>query len=303
MIIPPSLRSCIECLARPVPPPRLSNYEMQLVHFWHQTLGCNFACAAFRALGEIAAVAAELNVPVDPSCAICQRAWATPFAGILLDLEAKLRQCTPWPDRSALHQALSARNAAIEGDSEGVDLFSGSWLKLDRPAAWRPAVEMALLGDWVGALGNGTAHTPALVDRLRRDARTEHRHLQPLWERKAGGTRTVLLSTPVGDGLVVGDLLATSATPEDTVLSHEFTDLRIPAVLRRLRPPEERVALQWARPGTTSWAEAATRAIAHDAAKLTGFDPFALGERVRRKLRRLGDSHTARTTAAKAASR
>lgn len=152
MITPPSPRSCIQCLARPVPPPRLSSYEMQLVHFWHQALGCTFASAAFRALGEIAAVAAELDVPVDPTCEICQRAWATPYAGILLDLEEKLRHCTPWPDRSALREALSARNAAIEGDSERVDLFSKSWLKLDRPAAWRPAVEMALLGDWVGTL-------------------------------------------------------------------------------------------------------------------------------------------------------
>lgn len=78
MITPPSPRSCIQCLARPVPPPRLSSYEMQLVHFWHQALGCTFASAAFRALGEIAAVAAELDVPVDPTCEICQRAWATP---------------------------------------------------------------------------------------------------------------------------------------------------------------------------------------------------------------------------------
>ncbi|MFG2340196.1 hypothetical protein [Streptomyces yangpuensis] len=196
-----------------------------------------------------------------------------------------------------MQSAITARNAVIEGDRAEVDTFSRLWLRLDRPAAWRPAVEMALLGNWVSTLGDGTADTHALLGRLVPQVQAEHRYLQPLWDRKVRGARTILLGSPAGDDRVLGDLLVTSVTPESLVLAAEFTDPRISAVLRQLQPSERLVALQWARPGTTSWSEAAARVIAVEAARLEGIVPFALGERVRRKLKRLGDRHTARTSA------
>ncbi|MFI5639576.1 hypothetical protein ACIA8H_19470 [Streptomyces goshikiensis] len=277
--------------------PDLSDHLLALFHFWHQTQGEAFTSATARALGRISGVAAEL-VPLEhPECPTCQHAWASPFAAILLDLAEELRHCVRWPDRSAMQSALTARNAAIEGRRAEVDAFSRCWLGLDSPVAWRPAVEMALLGNWVGTLGDGTADTHALIGRLVPEVRAEHRYLQPLWVRKVGGARTALLGSPVGDGLVLGDLLVTSATPESVVLAAEFTDLRIAAVLRQLRPPERLVALQWARPGTTGWSEAAARVIAREVDLLEGIAAVALGERVRRKLKRLGDRHTERSSA------
>ncbi|MER7733020.1 hypothetical protein ABTX80_19245 [Streptomyces erythrochromogenes] len=298
MITLRSSRLCLDCLPRPVPAdPGLSEHLLSLFHFWHQTQGEAFTSATVRALGRISAAAAEL-VPLEhPECPTCRRAWATPFACILLDLAEELRHCICWPDRSAMRSALTARNAAIEGDRVEVDTFSRLWLRLDRPASWRPAVEMALLGNWVSTLGDGTADTHALIGRLVPRVQAEHRDLQPLWDRKVRGARTILLGSPVGDGLVLGDLLVTSTTPEHVVLAEEFTDLRIPAVLRQLRPSERLVALHWARPGSTSWSEAAARVIALDADRLRGTAPFALGERVRRKLKRLGARHTERTSA------
>ncbi|MFJ8076995.1 hypothetical protein ACIQ7Q_24400 [Streptomyces sp. NPDC096176] len=46
--------------------------------------------------------------------------------------------------------------------------------------------------------------------------------------------------------------------------------------------------MAWADSGVTSWAEAAADAIALAPDRFSGFAPEALGERVRRKLKRLG---------------
>ncbi|MCQ4045836.1 hypothetical protein ACFOSC_27840 [Streptantibioticus rubrisoli] len=66
-----------------------------------------------------------------------------------------------------------------------------------------------------------------------------------------------------------------------------FCDPRLDRVFRGLAPAEEAVALVWA-DGGTSWEGAALD---------TGL-PAAYGERVRRKLKRLGERCTARTVAA-----
>ncbi|MFI6525593.1 hypothetical protein [Streptomyces uncialis] len=190
--------------------------------------------------------------------------------------------------REALLAALTARNAAIEGDHEAVDEFSRTWLGITRPERWRDAVEMALLGEWVNNLGRGILRDPAVVDLLRNHAQIEHRHLQPLWERKVNGRRTALLSQPVSNDLTLHDILAERRTPEAEVLHAEHDDSRVAAVLRRLTPEEASVAEQWAAVPDINWHRAAL------AARL----PETFGESVRRKLKRLGKLNTERAQAA-----
>ncbi|MFG2724042.1 hypothetical protein [Streptomyces canus] len=189
--------------------------------------------------------------------------------------------------REALLAALTARNATIEGDHGAVDEFSRIWLGITDPKRWRDAVEMALLGDWVDKLGRGVLGDPAVVDLLRHHAQIEHRHLQPLWERKVNGRRVSLLGQPVGADLTLQDFLLERRTPEAEVLYGEH-ESRVAAVLRRLTPNEAIVAAIWAETPELSWQQAAL------AERL----PETLGERVRRKLKRLGWQYTERAQAA-----
>ncbi|MGW2818254.1 hypothetical protein [Streptomyces sp. NPDC001415] len=187
--------------------------------------------------------------------------------------------------REALVAALAARCAVIDGDTGAVDMFSRNWLGLSRPELWREAVEMALLGDWVQVLGRGCADNPFILDLLRRHTDAEHRALLPLWERRVRGKRTALLSQPVGTAWTVEDLLVEHRTPESEVLAAELADSRLGAVLRSLEPDEASTARAWA-----------TTAQTWDQAALATGCPPAYGERVRRKLKRLGARHTARVT-------
>ncbi|MEU1035482.1 hypothetical protein ABZ402_43785 [Streptomyces mirabilis] len=209
------------------------------------------------------------------------------LAGVLLVMSSAYSKFPSMTARTALSAALAARNAAIEGDSESVDAFSRTWLGLSRPEAWREAVEMALLGDWVEALGRGVATDGYIRDMLHRYTSSEHRALQPLWERRVRGKRTALLSQPLGPDLTVEDLLAERRTPEEAALIHELADSRLLAVLRGLAAGEVALAQAWAASGE-SWDRAARDA---------GL-PTTYGERVRRKLKRLGARHTARAAAA-----
>lgn len=202
-----------------------------------------------------------------------------------------LAAAAPWQltcsERLLLQNALVARNAAIEGDHATVDEFSRTWLGLERPARWRAAVEMALLGDWVDRLRDRAADDPALRHLLRREADEAHHQMLPLWEHRTRGQRVTLLSRPVGDGLTLADVVTDRRCPESLLVDDEFQDQRIGAVLRQLAEPEEKVARTWAA-GADSWAVAAV-----DSAQ-----PAAYGERVRRKLHRLGARQTERAAAA-----
>lgn len=299
MITLRSVGMCILCLPVPVRPvvphTACSSRTLALFHFWHQTQGEELTTVMAEALGTIDGyVIALQKVSEEVECPEClqnlQDGLARFLGRTLLELAGTIRRCLPWPDRSALREALAARNAAIEGDAAKVDAFSQTWLGLSRPAKWREAMEMALLGNWVHMLGHGTADTPTVVDLLWHHAQAEHRHLQPLWEHKVRGRRATLLGRPVGDGLTLGDLLVAPGTLEDAVLGGEFADSRLAAVLPRLRAEEETVARDWARTGD-AWAQAAAAA---------GL-PEAYGERVRRKLKRLGAQHTARAAAVRSA--
>lgn len=189
--------------------------------------------------------------------------------------------------RAALLAALTARNAAIEGDHATVDEFSRIWLGITHPQRWRDSVEMALLGDWVDNLGKGVLGDPAVVNLLRHQSQIEHRRLQPLWERRVNGRRVSLLGQPVGSDLTLLDLLVEHRTPEAEVLYSE-QESRIAAVLHRLTPDEAVVAVIWAETPELSWQQAA----------LAEQFPETFGERVRCKLKRLGKQYTERAQAA-----
>ncbi|GGR00732.1 hypothetical protein [Kitasatospora griseola] len=194
------------------------------------------------------------------------------------------------PTRAALLAALTARNAAIDGDAVTVDAFSRNWLNLSDPARWREAVENALLGDWVDHLGTGALRDPELAALLHRHARIEHRNLQPLWERRVRGRRSVLLSQPIGRDMNVADLLIDLREPDRELLSEELSDCRLAEALRGFAPEEAEVVLAWAGDPDFNWAQAAAM-VGHP-------DPRAFGERVRRKARRIGVRCTTRALAA-----
>ncbi|MGA5900236.1 hypothetical protein [Streptomyces venetus] len=82
--------------------------------------------------------------------------------------------------------------------------------------------------------------------------------------------------------LTVQDLLAEHRTPESEVLG-ELADSRLLAVLRGLEADEATLARAWAA-SIDTW---------HEAALGTGL-PAGYGERVRRKLKRLGKRHAER---------
>lgn len=207
----------------------------------------------------------------------------------LLSLFRCWRRFPTPPIRSALLAALIARNAAIDGDVDQVDAFARTWLGLRRPAAWREAVEMALLGDWVEELTQGVASDSVLAQLLRRQADIEHRHLQPLWERRVRDKHIVLLGQEIGASLTLEDLLADRQTPETRALHGEPISDSIASVLRGLCDTEAAIALQWAYSGDT-WAVAA----------IAKGMPAAYGARVWRKLKRLGNRYTVRRASANA---
>ncbi|MFK0203442.1 hypothetical protein [Streptomyces lavendulae] len=96
-----------------------------------------------------------------------------------------------------------------------------------------------------------------------------------------------LAGVSIADGLTVEDLLPDRRTPEDLTLHYQFGDVRVPAVLRNLTPDEVDVAARWAQ-GAGTWAESALG---------VGL-PASRGDRVRRKLHRLGARQVERAAAA-----
>ncbi|MGW0833999.1 hypothetical protein [Streptomyces prunicolor] len=161
----------------------------------------------------------------------------------------------------------AARQAAIAGEHEIVDQLITELLCLPLTEQWRDAVEMALMDD---------ALNPDRIDKsclslLHTLARAERLRWAPLWMRKARGGRLVLLSQQTG--VDVTD----HQSPEVVLLNSEFDDERLSFVLGGLTELERRLVQTWAGLGG-SWGEAASA---------QGLDVRA-GERVRRKVRRLG---------------
>ncbi|MFJ2007971.1 hypothetical protein [Streptomyces chartreusis] len=213
------------------------------------------------------------------------------IVGMLLELNRLL--CRPFlvfPYQAQV-AALIARNAAIEGDRATVAVFAKRVLGEKHTARWRKAMEMALLGDWVALLGTGRATRPYVHDVLRRHAAVEHRHLQPVWEGRIRGERTVLLGQSIDGTRTIADLLVEHRSPEQVLLSNAV-GLRVSTVLRHLSAEELTLALAWAERGG-AWPE-----VAKDFNQDRQF-----GERVRRKLKRLGRHHTDRAAEAERTTR
>ncbi|MFJ6088023.1 hypothetical protein ACIQI8_42345 [Streptomyces sp. NPDC092369] len=149
---------------------------------------------------------------------------------------------------------------------------------------WRKAADTTLLSWPVekGIVRGGWGWLQAQIHR-------SHRQLVPLWRRKAGHRRVLLLDTLLGaDGFTLHDLVTASPSVEDLALGAALDDPRLAVILDVLDPRERRVALAWAHWQPNTWAEAAVLAGAPG--------PAAYGERVRRKLKRLGSEHTRRRT-------
>lgn len=190
--------------------------------------------------------------------------------------------------------ALMARDAVLghECSCLTIDGFIGRSLVLPRGPQWNQAVSTALLGDWVAPLHDNGRIDGTVLGRIKSEAEAVHRQLVPLWRRRVRGSRVLLLETPLGDNLTLHDLIAGKLRMDDLVFEAAFGDARINAVLAGLHPAEQRVAMAWAHPAIATWTEAARFAGAAS--------PEAFGERVRRKLKRLGEQHTTRAAAAAA---
>jgi len=194
----------------------------------------------------------------------------------------------PPPD---LVKAVWAREAAANGDDDAIDGFASRVLVLRQGGRWREAVSTALLGDWALPLDTPDGLHISAVAALRAESLTIHRQLTPLWRRRVNRSRVLLLDTPLGEGITLYDLVVASPCSQTPTPGAGPDDVRLLSVLAALQPAERAVALAWAHPAVATWTEAALVAGATD--------PVALGERVRRKLKRLGERQTERAVAAR----
>ncbi|MEW1658390.1 hypothetical protein [Streptomyces sp. NPDC093707] len=115
---------------------------------------------------------------------------------------------------------------------------------------------------------------------------------KPLWERTVNHEGVQLLSQPLStNGQLEGTLgdTLTSPSTETVVLHGAIEDMRVHHVLDKLAEKSEldlRIALAWAKNPDLTWTTAA---------KIAGAEcPHKRGERVRRKLRRLGSDAMSR---------
>lgn len=179
----------------------------------------------------------------------------------------------PVPD---VIQALSARDAALAGDGSTIGSFTSD--VLGRWSGWNEPVSTALLGNWADSLFDQGRLTPDALIKLTAEAKAIHRQDTPVWRRKAGKDRLLLLDTPLGDGLTLYDLIP-AQTADDSGLEAVLANPRLAAILEALSPTERAVMLALGTPGVVTWAEAAMAAGAAE--------PESQGERVRRKVKRL----------------
>lgn len=184
-------------------------------------------------------------------------------------------------------EALYVRREVVLGDGSASQLGGDGDVNHFLPeigfwngGRWDEAVSTALLGGWTTPMIEGQRLGSSALEVLKADARAIHRGLTPLWQRRANGARVLLLDTPLsGSGLTLHDLVAGSPDRHDVAGGAEPDDPRLAALLRALEHAERDVVLSWAHAGVTTWAEAALQAGAAD--------PIVLGERVRRKVKRL----------------
>ena len=184
--------------------------------------------------------------------------------------------------RAAYKAALRARSAVLRGDDDPVAWFISTWLGLRVSPERIEAVSAALLEEgWDAGIRDDPAY---LITDLRKRTVRQGRVLRPIWETQLNYRTVGMLDEPVrtsnGALLTVADLVPGAKPAEDLVLAGEWEEQRLRHVLGRLKPDELRVTNVYAQRSELSWAEAARIAGAAD--------PAAAGERIRRKLKRLG---------------
>ena len=184
--------------------------------------------------------------------------------------------------RAAYQAALHARAAVLRGDDGPVAWFIRTWLDLRVSPKRIEAVSAALLEEgWDAGIPDDPAY---LIADLRKRTARQGRVLRPIWETQLNHRTVGMLDRPVrtsnGMLLTVADLVPGAQPTEDLVLVGEWEEQRLRRVLGRLKPDELRVTNVYAQRSELTWAEAARIAGAAD--------PAAVGERIRRKLKRLG---------------
>ncbi|MFB6842124.1 hypothetical protein [Streptomyces sp. NPDC056361] len=176
--------------------------------------------------------------------------------------------------------ALMAREDALAGKYELVSRFATEVLSRRSTGQWRTAVSEALLGDdWIAPLQNYQPISADALQQLRNRVWRLHADMQPIWTRRTGGSRVLLLDTPLGADFTLHDLVEGSPSPADMAVGAEPDDARLQALLRTLDQFERSVVLSWMHPGVATWADAALYAGAPH--------PETDGERVRRRVRYL----------------
>lgn len=192
-------------------------------------------------------------------------------------------------------KALAARQALQAGAIDQANAFVSD--ELGWWSGWREPVTTALMGSWAAPLLSGGSLAPSALDYLRAEAKEIHRQLAPIWQHKINRARLWSLDHVFGDGLTTYDVVASGLDPYEVLTGPLPDNPRILAVLAQLTPVERAVAMAWANARVTNWTEAATIVADLDTPLVVGLDPAALGERVRRKLKRLGTLHTTRSAA------
>ncbi|MFJ1804438.1 hypothetical protein [Streptomyces sp. NPDC088180] len=181
-------------------------------------------------------------------------------------------------------RAMNAREAARTGDQAALWAFISEGL--ERWIGWREPVSTALLGNWADSLYNEGQLSPGAVDQFLAEARVINRQLKPIWLRQANRERVRLLDAPIGDGMTLYDVLSGPAA--DDIGFEGFEDPRLIRILDALSEEEQAVAIARSRPGVANWPEAA---------RVAGVpQPETVGERVRRKVKRLAGKLTSQET-------
>ncbi|GAA5045168.1 hypothetical protein [Streptomyces similanensis] len=203
-----------------------------------------------------------------------------------LQTEDALLQRMPRPSRHApdLVDALRAQFiiSTVPDDQlvlSSLDLLAKRALVVPRSKRWQEAVSTALLGDWSAPLWSDGHLSPTAIGALKAEARTIHRQLVPVWQRRTRHGRVLSLDAVLGDGISLYDLIAAEADLLPRIAHGVFEDERLNAVLRGLDQVERDIVFAYAEGEGTTWAEAA--------AFVGSPNPEAIGERVRRKTKRL----------------
>ena len=192
--------------------------------------------------------------------------------------------------RAVFWAAVRVRNAIIHEENSEEIVREFMIKVLDRRPKGQLHVEAAkeaLLEDtWLKAEPENVREV------LRARIKELHRNHRLIGDTKLGHRHITSLQTPLGRagddsdmGLTLADALADPRFVEDLVLSlPEFRDPRIDRVLAKLKPGERKVADLYVVHDGMTW----------DLAAAAAGQPPAFGERVRRKLSRLGDDFESR---------